>query len=356
MENILKATKTILLIVLLSVLTTSCDSYERKMERLNKAASEFKASLGTDATILAEVIDSTAQEIIYIKWVAPDDSWEFLDNENDEKYGVIEVHNYATGVTERVLTDWYAKEENGNYHYFKDGHLVKDRLFLNLWDGGYGTAVVYLDVRDNSIHNVASCAEAKLSDNQIVLTEMYIVHDAEFMYQIEYGEKKYPINPGLTDIEYEKAARLRAEEIRYIERKAIEEDKRHRQIAKKEKKDEDAICVLNDLDGSGGGLELRMSGLIGNVSVSFWCEYDITLERNEGDLGFENDESWNAKIKWVSDESGRMEVSLEDGAKGTLVGYLHGEKANATYEGTYIDPSGNETPFKFFDDFRYWGF
>ena len=352
MNRLQKSKLALVLALAVTFMTTSCDSYERKMERLIKVASDYKASLGKEATILAEVIDSTAQEIIYIKWVDSDDSWDFVDINKDEKYGVVEAHNYASGITEKLLADWYAKEENVDYHYYMDSRFVKDRLFLNLWDGRSCTAVVYLNIRDNSIHNVASCAEAELSDNQIVLTEMYLIHDAEFMYQKEYGEKKYVIKTDLTDIEYETAARLRSEEIRYIERKAMDEDKRHRQIAKREKRDD--FCILNYIDGSGGGLNLRMSGLIGKVSVSFYCQYD--KYNNEGNLNFENDETWNAKIKWVSDESGRMEVSLEDGAKGILVGYLHGEIANATYEGIYIDPSGNETPFKFYDDFRSWGF
>ena len=51
-----------------------------------------------------------------------------------------------------------------------------------------------------------------------------------------------------------------------------------------------------------------------------------------------------------------MIISLEAGAKGELIGYLQGEMGNAIYEGRYIDPSGNETPFSFFDGFQNWGF
>jgi hypothetical protein len=238
--------------------------------------------------------------------------------------------------------------------------LVKDRLFLNLWNGRYGTAVIYINLRDNSIHEVAFPEEAEITDDQITLTEMYVVHDAEYMYEIEYGSKKFVIKTDLTDAEYEAEAKLRAENIQKIERKAQEEDKHHRQIAKKDKKKD--FCILNYLDGSGGGLQLRMSGLIGNVSVSFHCNYDIWDGKWDGaaDLEFkmndETTESWDGEITSVSEESGRMVVALEKGAKGELIGYLHGQMANATYEGTYYDPYGNETPFKFFDDFQYWGF
>lgn len=207
-------------------MATSCDSYEKRMAKFEKAADGFKASLGANATILAEVVDSIAQEIIYVKWVDVDDSWDFVDCEKDDRYGIIEAHNFATGVTMNVMAKWHKKDE---YRYYRNSRLINDRLFLNFWDGRYGTAVVYINVRDNSIHDVAFPEEAEISDNQIVLTEMYLIHDSEFMYEIEYGRKQYVISTDLTDAEYETAAKVRAEDIEKIEKTALEEDKRQRQ-------------------------------------------------------------------------------------------------------------------------------
>lgn len=343
MKKTIKMMALLLFAATIMSMATSCDSYEKRMAKCEKAATEFKASLGTNATILAEVIDSTAQEIIYIKWGNSDVTWDFIDDGNSERYGIIEVHNYTTGITENLFTNWSKRKE---YMYYKNHRLINDRLFLNFWDGRYGTAVVYVNVRDNSIHDVAFPEEAEISDKQIVLTEMYLIHDSEFMYEIEHGHKKYVISTELTDTEYETAAKKRAEDISNIEKKAMEEDKRHRKIAKNEH------LLRYYLDGYLGSFQLRMSGLIGNVSVIF--SYD---DMNDGYLSFEtSEESWEAKIMWANSESGRMIVALEGGKKGELVGYLHGQSMEATYEGTYIDPSGNETPFKFFDDFQYWGF
>lgn len=333
-------------VIAIAALTTSCESYEKRMEKLEKVATEYKATLGNNVTVLAEVIDSTAQEIIYMKWVNVEDSWDFVDKKMD-RYGIIETHNYVTGTTENTMANWPKKDD---YNYFGDFHLIKDRLFLNLWDGRYVTAVIYLNLRDNSIHEVAFPEGAEITDNQISLTEMYVVHDAEYMCNVEYGRKKYVIKTSLTDAEYEAEAKRRSEDIQSIERKAQEEDRRHRQIVKKEG------------GGFGDVIELRMSGLIGNVSAYFGCHYDNLGGKWDGGAGLDfimNDEvaeSWGGEITSLSDESGRMVVLLENGTKGELIGYVHGGAANSTYEGTYYDPYGNETPFKFFDDFRYWGF
>lgn len=333
-------------IIAISVLATSCESYEKRIEKLEKAATEYKATLGNNVTVLAEVIDSTAQEIVYLRQVDGDNSWNFVALDEETTY-VIEAHCYSTGNTENIITNWSKKDD---YPFFKDSHLIKDRLFLNLWNGRYGTAVIYINLRDNSIHEVAFPEEAEITGDQITLTEMYVVHDAEYMCDIEYGRKKFEIKTNLTDTEYEAEAKLRAENIQNIERKAQEEDKRHRQIVKKE-----------GGYGFGDMIELRMSGLIGNVSVSFFCHYDNWGGKWDGEAGLAlmNDdvaESWEGEITSLSDESGRMVVLLENGTKGELIGYVHGGAASSTYEGTYYDPYGKETPFNFFDDFKYWGF
>lgn len=336
--------KAVACVLAIAGLATACESYEKKMEKLEKVATEYKATLGNNVTVLAEVIDSTAQEIVYLRQVDGDNSWDFVALDEETTY-VVEAHCYSTGNTENIITNWDKKDD---YPFFKDSHLTKDRLFLNLWNGRYGTAVIYINLRDNSIHEVAFPEEAEITDDQITLTEMYVVHDAEYMYEIEYGSKKFVIKTDLTDAEYETEAKLRAENIQKIERKAQEEDKRHRQIVKKEGCWQDLI-------------ELRMSGLIGNVSVTFFCQYLHFDGEWEGDaymdleMNNETSESWSGEMISFSTKSGRMVVSLENGKKGELIGYVHGGAASCTYEGTYYDPTGKETPFKFFDNSMYWG-
>lgn len=197
-------------VIAISALTTSCESYEKRIAKLEKIATEYKASLGNNVTILAEVVDSTAQQIIYMKWVNVDESWDFVDK-NMDRYGIIESHNYVTGTTENTTANWPKKDD---YRYFGGFRLIKDRLFLNLWDGRYVTAVIYVNLRDNSIHEVAFPEQAEILDNEIKLTEMYVIHDAEYMCDIEYGRKEYVIKTSLTDAEYEAEAQLRAEDIR----------------------------------------------------------------------------------------------------------------------------------------------
>ena len=210
MKRQLKTKMAIVFAMAMATMTTSCESYEKRMAKLEKVATEYKASLGDNVTILAEVVDSTAQKIIYMKWVNVDGSWDFADK-NMDRYGIIESHNYVTGITENIMANWPKKDD---YHFFGGFRLIKDRLFLNLWDGRYVTAVIYVNLRDNSIHEVAFPEEAEILDNEIKLTEMYVIHDAEYMYDIEYGRKEYVIKTSLTDAEYEAEAQLRAEDIR----------------------------------------------------------------------------------------------------------------------------------------------
>lgn len=76
----------------MATMTTSCESYEKRMAKLEKVATEYKASLGDNVTILAEVIDSTAQEIVYLRQVEGDDSWDFIALEEEISY-VLEAHS-----------------------------------------------------------------------------------------------------------------------------------------------------------------------------------------------------------------------------------------------------------------------
>ena len=232
MKRQLKIKMALFGIMFIIVLTTSCDSYEKRMARYEKAATEYKASLGNKVTILAEVIDSTTQEIIYMKWVNVDDSWDFVDN--DDKYGIIEAHNYATGTTENVMKNWPPKDD---YHFFRDSRLIKNRLFLNLWDGRYGSAVVYVNLRDNSIHDVAFPERAELSDNQITLTEMYVLYDSEHEYEKEYGRKEFVIKTDLSDAEYESETKTREKAIRDAERQAKEKMEEEKRLAEERKRE-----------------------------------------------------------------------------------------------------------------------
>lgn len=210
MKRQLKTKMAIVFAMVIATMTTSCESYEKRIAKLEKAATEYKASLGDNDKILAEVIDSTAQEIIYLRQVVGDESWDFTALEEDISY-VLEAHSFSTGKTESLMANWPKKDD---YPFYRDNHLIKDRLFLNLWNGRYGTAVIYINLRDNSIHEVAFPEEAEILDNEIKLTEMYVIHDAEYMCDIEYGRKEYVIKTSLTDAEYEAEAQLRAEDIR----------------------------------------------------------------------------------------------------------------------------------------------
>lgn len=214
MIRLLKTKLAILCAMIIATMTTSCESYEKRIAKLEKAATEFKASLGDNDIILAEVIDSTSQEIVYLRQVDVDDSWDFTALDKDIFY-VLEARNYATEKTEKVMEKWPQKED---YRFFSDSRLIKDRLFICLWDGRYSTAVVYMNVRDNTIHDVAFPEKAELSDNQITLTEMYLIHDSEYENDKEYGRKEFILNTSFTDAEYEIEAQRRAENILYLER------------------------------------------------------------------------------------------------------------------------------------------
>lgn len=60
MKRQLKTKMAIVFAMAIATMITSCESYEKRMAKLEKAATEYKASLGDNVTILAEVVDSTA--------------------------------------------------------------------------------------------------------------------------------------------------------------------------------------------------------------------------------------------------------------------------------------------------------
>ena len=197
-------------------LMVSCDSYERKMERLNKVASEFKATLGPSNQILAERIDSTAQKVFYLE---PDE-----EEYGDVSIKNIKVHDYTTNETKSILPESGSIE---NFEFcgieYKDSKLIKDRLFIKLQSDCMwrleSRAVFYVNMRDNSLHYVESCDDATFLENgEIEISKFYYLGEGEYGGE-ETERKQYTLSTSSSDEAY---ADNRQEQKRIEERLAEE--------------------------------------------------------------------------------------------------------------------------------------
>ena len=197
-------------------LVVSCDSYERKMERLNKVASEFKATLSPNNQILAERIDSTAQKVFYLE---PDE-----EGYGDASIKNIKVHDYTTNETKSILPESGSIED---FEFcgieYKGSKVIKDRLFIKLQSDCMwrleSRGVFYINMRDNSLHYIESCDDATfLEKGEIEISKFYYLGEGEYGRE-ETERKQYTLSTSLSDEAY---ADNRQEQKRIEERLAEE--------------------------------------------------------------------------------------------------------------------------------------
>lgn len=230
-RNITKKKKLILvLIILVGLVTTGIiyylgHSYELKIARYEKKASKFKSSLTPNNLILAENIDSIAQKIFFFNGCDVNDFWDF--EYGDDKYGTILVHDYATNETKNVFANF---PEKTTCQFYKECKSIKDRLFFIFGNWGGVNTVLYVNWRDNTIHIVTSPEEARfLDENRIELTEKYLTHDSKKDYEKEYGRKTFIIHTDWSDAQYEEDCQQRTNEIKRLEREALEKERHQKQ-------------------------------------------------------------------------------------------------------------------------------
>lgn len=205
----------------------SCDSYERRIERLSKVASEFKATLSPDNQILAERIDSTVQKVFYLE---PD-----KEGYGDVSIKNIKVHDYTTNETKSVLPESGSIED---FEFcgieYKDSKVIKDRLFIKLqsdcmWRLG-SIGVFYVNARDNTLHYVETCDDATFLENgEIVIRKFYYLGEDDEEYGGEKTEmKEYTLSTSLSDeaYAYNRQEQKRTEERLAEEWRRLEEEKR----------------------------------------------------------------------------------------------------------------------------------
>ena len=231
-------------------LMVSCDSYERKMERLNKVASEFKATLSPNNQILAERIDSTAQKVFYLE-----------PNEDGDGIKNINVHDYVTNETHSILPEGGSIEDfefcDTGYGYveYVESRLIKDRLFFKIWSGCMwrlgATGVFFVNIRDNSLHYIESCDDATFLENgEIEISKYYVLGENEYGGE-ETERKQYTLSTSLSDEAY---ADNRQEQKRIEERLA--EEWRNRPIERR-------IYVSFNVDSHGNPINIRTEGCEG---------------------------------------------------------------------------------------------
>lgn len=251
-----------------SLTLLSCDSYERKMARLEKVATEFKATLSPNNQILAERIDSTAQKVFYLE---PD-----KEGYGDVSIKNIKVHDYTTNETISVLPESGSIED---FEFcgieYRDSKVIKDRLFIKLqsdcmWRLG-STGVFYVNVRDNSLHYVESCDDATfLEKGEIIIRKFYYLGEDDEDYGGEKTEmKEYTLLTSLSDEAY---ADNRREQKRTEERLA--EEWRNRPIERR-------IFVSFNVDSHRKPINVRTEGCAGIIQDYFlpyrFCTADITV-------------------------------------------------------------------------------
>ena len=196
-------------------------SYEYKMARLEKVATEFKATLAPDNRIITEKIDSIAQKVYYLK---PDGEGYGGNNIKN-----IMMHDYVTNETKSILPE-SGKIEDFEFCdiTYRESKMIKNRLFFIInsscmWRLG-STGVFYIDIKDNSLHYVESCDEASFRENgEIAITKFYYLGEDEEYGKEETKREEYTLSTSLSDEAY---ADNRWEQKRKEERLAEEWRKR----------------------------------------------------------------------------------------------------------------------------------
>ncbi len=190
------------MLLLLSVMATSsmillsCDSYERRMAKFKKTATEYKKTLGPNNQIIAERIDSIVQKVYYA-----------IDDDGDGACENIKIHNYATGKTKLILPESGKIED---YKFcgvaYSKSKLIADRLFLEvvsncmceICDHG----IFYVDVRNDSLHYVEQCTSADFDgSNKLNIHKTYYVGEDKYGSPINKS-KDYTLSTSLSDEAY----------------------------------------------------------------------------------------------------------------------------------------------------------
>lgn len=164
----------------------SCQSYEKKMEKYAQKATEYKTALPQGTDILCENIDSIATKIIY--------------KEKDSAY--IMVYDIATESKTKIEVD-------GLLYYDYEARLYGDRLFVIARTGACGSGlgnqecVFYINIRDNSTHDVICCEEAEFLENgEIYIKRAFPIDVSGPSYEWEWQRDEYTLSTSLTDDEY----------------------------------------------------------------------------------------------------------------------------------------------------------
>ena len=163
-----------------AAMMTSCEgndsnSKEKKTTQIEKAASEFKATLKPGNLIIGERIDAAVQKVFYLD---PNQDAEGVNPINN-----IMMHDYATNDTKAILpeeekiSDFLAfgeivESEDDlssaiscfNLDY-RNSELIGDRLFMMIHtECSYDmetSLLFYVNVLDNSLHYVTDCDDVK---------------------------------------------------------------------------------------------------------------------------------------------------------------------------------------------------
>lgn len=203
LTNIIKMKKTLRPMLLLlsvmaisSMILLSCDSYERRMAKFKKTATEYKKTLGPNNQIIAERIDSIVQKVYYA-----------IDDDGDGACENIKIHNYATGKTKLILPESGKIED---YKFcgvaYSKSKLISDRLFLEvvsncmceICDHG----IFYVDVRNDSLHYVEQCTSADFDgSNKLNIHKTYYVGEDKYGSPINKS-KDYTLSTSLSDEAY----------------------------------------------------------------------------------------------------------------------------------------------------------
>lgn len=190
-------------------------SYEIKMVRFEKIASEYKATLDSKhVVIISERIDSVAQKIYFA-----------IDEEGDGFYEDINVHDYAIGETKSVLLDLgkiddydFCNHKCCEYEYL-DSKLIEDRLFFTVYSYCVqklnNCGLYYINIRDNTLHFVEQCSSVDFYGTNWLKIHREFVLD-ESGAKIE--KKDYNLLASLNDKAYaDNRKEQKQEEARLIE-------------------------------------------------------------------------------------------------------------------------------------------
>lgn len=184
-------------------------SYEKRMEKYAQKAAEYKATLPQGIEILCENIDSTAAKIFY--------------KEPDSAY--IMVYDLANDSVTKI-------EVEGLLYFGYESRRYDDRLFFIAGTGACGSGfgnqecVFYINIRDNSIHDVICCQDAEFINDKIHVKRAFVIDDSGPSCDWDWKSDEYLLSTSLTDEDYssmEKAQEEKEEAMAREERNRAKE-------------------------------------------------------------------------------------------------------------------------------------